>query len=143
MSGERSVMDRIATAIFEQDEEDFKRMFIGRYGSAPHQDWACEDGWIVGYTTGRLYGGENEGKFAAFAYKPIGKGARSGKGKANEWELHTWTVRATRKGAKKRAVQLYYRHSPQARASLSEGYCREWGIPVAAPRSEGLSGLLP
>jgi hypothetical protein len=108
-----SVMERIAGAIYEQSEEDFKRMFIGRLGSAPHREWVCEDGWIVGYTTGRLYGGDTEGKFAAFAYKPVGKGARSGK--ADNHKLSVWTVRATRKAAKKRALEMYYQHSPKAR----------------------------
>ena len=40
--------------------------------------WECKDGWIVGYTTSRVLRGPHVGKFVTVAYKPIGKGARSG-----------------------------------------------------------------
>jgi hypothetical protein len=80
-------------------------------GSAPQQLWSCRDGWIVGYTTGRVQGGPPEirDRFATMAYKPIGKGARSG----NPSEHVRVYIRgfATRKAAKRRAEQLYEKHS--------------------------------
>lgn len=110
--GTQDVMQRIAADLYEHDEDAFKRMFIGRLGSAPHRMWEAEDGWCIGYTTKRLYGGDHEGKFAAFTYKPVGKGARTRK--AESWELVYWRPFASRKAAKRRAVELYFQHSPKA-----------------------------
>lgn len=54
------------------------------------QQWTCQDGYLVGYTTERFgtYRSpfarlddepSGAGKFGFFVYKPVGKGARSGK----------------------------------------------------------------
>lgn len=82
------------------------------FGSARHALWACEDGWAVGYTTERVTGGPHHGKFAVLAYKPVGPGARGGRGTAREWERVYYRGFSTRKGAKARAVAVFGRHSP-------------------------------
>jgi hypothetical protein len=48
-----------------------------------------------------------DGKYASFVYKPIGKGARSGK--ATRWELveRKTVEHSKRKAAKARALRLY------------------------------------
>ena len=95
--------------------EDFRRLFmeaeIDRAGSASQAMWACKDGWRVAYTTTRVKGGPQQirGRFAAMAYKPVGRGARSGK--AQEWKRVYLRGFATRKSAKRRAEQLYDQHS--------------------------------
>jgi hypothetical protein len=90
-------------------EEEWARMFA-RDGMARQTEWECGDGWIVGYTTGRIrHGGENAGKFAAFAYKPIGKGSRSGT--ALNFKRVYFRTFKTRKSARKRAEALYYQHA--------------------------------
>lgn len=85
-----------------------------RDGRADQAQWSCEDGYIVVYTTSRIEGGPHDGKFATMLYTPRGKGSRSG----TAVHLHRTYLRAfsTRKAAKQRALQLYYRHSPKAAA---------------------------
>ncbi len=90
----------------------FARMEGERVGSARQALWGCEDGWTVGYTTERITGGPFAGAFAAMAYKPTGKGARTGK--AASWVRVYYRRFATRKAARRRAEVLYYRHSPKA-----------------------------
>lgn len=92
-------------------EEEYAAMFSPD-GLAKQCTWACEDGWRVGYTTTRIRHGKNDGKFAAMAYKPTGKGARSRK--ASEWVRVYFRTFATRKSARKRAEAMYYQHSPKA-----------------------------
>lgn len=89
----------------------FMEMEIERTGSAPQALWDCKDGWTVGYTTGRIKGGPPQirGRFAAMAYKPVGKGARTGK--ATEWKRVYLRGFSTRKAARRRAEQLYEQHS--------------------------------
>lgn len=92
-------------------EEEWARMFA-REGLARHQTWTAEDGWLIGYTTERIrHGGDNEGKFAVMAYRPVGKGARSGD--PTEWRRVYFRTFAKRNRAKARAVELYARHSPK------------------------------
>lgn len=107
--GER-IMEHMAATM---SEEEWVRMFAPN-GLARHTEWLCEDGWLVGYTTERIRGGNMDGKFAAFTYKPTGKGARTGK--AQRWQRTYIRAFATRKAAKKRATDLYYKHSPKAAA---------------------------
>jgi hypothetical protein len=90
----------------------YREVFGTRYGEANQTKWRCGDGWIVGYTTERISYAKDEsnnGKFAAFAYKPIGKGARSGE--ASEWKLVYWRAFTKRKTARARAEDLYFKHS--------------------------------
>ena len=96
--------------------EDLRQMFreaeVRRSGSARQALWTCEDGWIVGYTTERVVGGPFDGGFAVLAYKPTGKGARSGS--PSEWQRTYGRRFSKRRLARARAEALYYRHSPRA-----------------------------
>lgn len=83
-------------------------------GSARQQQWQCEDGWIVGYTTSRIVGGANDGKFAAMAYKPKGPGSRSGD--PDHWDRVYYRAFAKRTSARARAETLYWRHCPKRAA---------------------------
>lgn len=71
--------------------------------------WQCPDGWVVGYTTSRVERGPDAGRFVAVAYKPVGKGARSGK--AEKLVMVYERAFSTRKAAKARAEALYGKHS--------------------------------
>lgn len=90
------------------------RMWGDRQGRAAQRLWDCEDGWIIGYTTTRVQGGPNHDQFVVLAYRPTGRGARSGK--PSSWKISYRRGFATRKTAKRRALQLYYRHSPKRAA---------------------------
>ena len=79
-----------------------------RVGTARQALWECRDGWIVGYTTTRIVGGPFDGRFAVMAYKPIGKGARSGN--ADERVRVYYRGFSTRKAARARAERLYDQH---------------------------------
>jgi hypothetical protein len=88
-----------------------------RDGEARHVVWECEDGWLVGYTTERVRGGgELDGRFAALAWRPIGKGSRGGRRMAQSWKMVYRRAYAKRKTARARAEVLYYRHSPRIAA---------------------------
>lgn len=102
----RAIMDRI--------EQEARR----RDGVARIAYWSAEDGWVIAYTTARVQGGPHDGRFVTQAFKPVGKGARSG----NASELHQVYRRAfsTRKAAKARAEQLYRQHSPKYAAAVAE-----------------------
>lgn len=88
-------------------------------GTARHQIWECADGWLVGYTTEKVDGGPHHGKFAVMAYKPMGKGARSGRGKAFHHKRVYFRSFAKRKTARARAVAMYNQHN--AKKTASEG----------------------
>lgn len=62
--------------------------------------WA-HAGWRYCWTTERM----GDGKFAAFTYRPVGKGSRSGK--AQSWKLQREVRFATRKAAKARARKWF------------------------------------
>lgn len=82
-----------------------------RHGRARHTLWrTCADGWVVGYTTERIVGGEHDGKYATLVYKPIGRGARGGRKTATQWELVKQQPAATRKLARARGVKLWKQH---------------------------------
>jgi hypothetical protein len=101
--------EEIGRALRELDPDGYARMMSPR-GLARQAQWHCRDGWIVGYTTERIEGGgQNHGKFAALAYKPIGRGARSGA--ASEWKLVYFRTFAKRKAARARAEALYEKHN--------------------------------
>jgi hypothetical protein len=85
-------------------------------GSARQCQWLAEDGWLIIYTTSRVEGGPDHGKFLAMAYKPVGKGSRGGKATAEQWHLVYRRPFTKRKDAKARATALYYQHSPKAKA---------------------------
>lgn len=93
--------------MFEQSPE--LQRALGRIvGREPRcQEWQAEDGWIIVYSTERM----GTGKFEVAAYKPIGRGARSGRARkaAKAYERQF----ATRKAAKARAIALYRQHSPR------------------------------
>lgn len=61
------------------------------------------DGWRFCWTTERM----DNGKFVAFAYKPVGPGARSGN--PQSWELTYERPYNRRKDAKERAWAMYRR----------------------------------
>ena len=82
---------------------------FSRDGTARQQLWGCRDGWIVGYTTQRIDGGPHDGRFAAMAYKPTGKGARTGK--ASEHVRVYFRGFSTRKAARARAERMYEQHN--------------------------------
>lgn len=71
--------------------------------------WQCPDGWVVGYTTSRVERGPDTGRFVTVAYKPVGKGARSGN--ADQLVMVYERAFSTRKAAKARAEAMYTKHS--------------------------------
>jgi hypothetical protein len=90
----------------------FREMELERTGSARQAFFPdCKDGWYVGYTTTRVEGGPAawRGKFLAMAFKPVGKGSRSGK--AEEWKRVYVRAFAKRKTARARAEALYRQHN--------------------------------
>ena len=80
-------------------------------GSAAQRQWNAEDGWIIVYTTERVDRGRWAGKFVTMAYRPEGKGARTGK--AEQWRRVYARAFSARKAAKNRALDLYADHSPK------------------------------
>jgi hypothetical protein len=91
-------------------------------GRVEHQrEWACEDGWYVFYTTSKVIGGSHDGKFLVQAFKPVGKGSRSGKGKAEQWVEAYSRAFVKRQAAKNRALELFAQHSPKWAARHGRG----------------------
>jgi hypothetical protein len=92
-------------------EEEWAAMFAPD-GLARHVTWTCDDGWLVGYTTERIrHGGANEGKFAAMAWRPYGRGARGGRRGARQWKRVYFRTFSKRKSARARAEKMYHQHS--------------------------------
>ena len=106
-------MERIAQRLLEQDFETYAPMFMPD-GSARQRQWDAEDGWIIVYTTERVDRGRWAGKFVTMAYRPEGKGSRTGN--AERWRRVYARAFATRKAAKARATELYADHSPKWQA---------------------------
>lgn len=96
--------------LYAADPDAFERMFMPD-GYAAQRTWTAEDGWIVVYTTERVTGGKNAGRFVTMAYRPRGRGSRTGK--ARQWIRVYLRGFSTRKAAKARAVTLYRQHSPK------------------------------
>jgi len=111
--GERDMTTIPIDAMPPEIRRLFMELELERVGSARQAHWECEDGWIAGYTTERITGGPFDGRFAAMAYKPVGKGARTD---PNEWKRVYYRGFSTRKAARRRAEAIYYRHSPKAAA---------------------------
>jgi O-acetyl-ADP-ribose deacetylase (regulator of RNase III) len=82
-----------------------------RDGVASQAEWHAEDGWVIIYTTSRVEGGPHAGKFVTQAFRPVGKGARTGQA-ATVKQVYRREF-STRKAAKARAVALYRQHSPK------------------------------
>lgn len=80
-------------------------------GTAPQSFWECEDGYVIMRTTSRVSGGRHDGKWLLKVYKPVGKGARSGK--ATEHVCCYTRAFATRKAMLRRGDVLYRQHSPK------------------------------
>ena len=88
---------------------EMRRALLSRDGHARQALWPCKDGWIVGYTTERIEGGPFDGRFATMAYKPVGKGARTGD--ATEHVRVYYRGFNTRRSARARADALYTKHN--------------------------------
>jgi hypothetical protein len=92
---------------------EFDRIEMARVGGySSSQQWLCEDGWIIEYTTSKVFGGPHDGKFVVMAYKPYGQGARGGRKTARNWQRTYIRGFVQRKSARARAEVLFYRHSP-------------------------------
>jgi len=84
------------------------------------QQWICEDGWIIEWTTTRVESGPHDGKYAVMAFKPVGKGARGGRKTARSWKRTYIRSFAQRKSARARAEALYWQHSPTRAAKYGK-----------------------
>jgi hypothetical protein len=80
---------------------------LGRVKS--QQMWECADGWQIAWTTSKVIGGPYDGKYLVQGFRPVGKGARSGK--AETWEQAYARGFAKRGKAKERAVEMYHQHN--------------------------------
>jgi hypothetical protein len=109
MSDTTRHLNEVFQRMFPDVVEEMRRAEDRRVGTARQAIWRCGDGWLVGYTTSRIEGGPHDGKFAVMAYKPVGKGARSGK--AEEFERVYIRAYAKRKTARARADALYRQHA--------------------------------
>lgn len=69
--------------------------------------WTGKNGWLYGWSTERM----GDGRFGAFLFKPIGKGARSGK--AARWQKVREVHFAKRSTAKARAAKWHDRDNPE------------------------------
>ena len=100
---------------WEQMPVEMQEVFVEierqQRGLARQARWQARDGWMIAYTTERVDGGPHDGKFLTMAYKPVGKGARSGYGAAREWKRVYLRAFSTRKSARARAEALYQQHS--------------------------------
>lgn len=113
---ERDMSAELARAL---DRMDIDYAPLGR---VEHQQyWLAEDGWQIAYTTSKVIGGPHDGKFLVQAFRPVGKGARGGRGKAEEWVEAYSRAFTKRKDAKARALKLYGDHSPKWRARQNRG----------------------
>lgn len=101
--------ERLARDLLRMDYEGWAPILMPD-GSARQAMWSAEDGWLIVYTTERVDRGRWAGQFVTMAYKPEGKGSRSGK--AERWRRVYARPFATRKAAKARALALYGQHSP-------------------------------
>lgn len=93
----------------------FNQVLQRTVGRPPRdRQWHTPGGWIIGWTTERFgtgpgYGGHRgpsgTGKFGAFAYRPEGKGARTGQ--ATTFRLSRYVYRKARWRAKRKAFEWY------------------------------------
>lgn len=103
-------IERLGRDLLAIDYEFFAPLLMPD-GSARQRQWTAEDDWIIVYTTERVDRGRWAGKFVVMAYRPEGKGSRTGK--AERWRRVYARAFATRKGAKARAIAMYRQHSPR------------------------------
>lgn len=97
--------------------EEFHKIALRRDGGySRSQQWFCEDGWIIEYTTVKVVHGPLDGKYAVMAFKPYGKGSRGGRKTAQQWKRVYIRGFAKRKDARSRAETLYWRHNPKRAA---------------------------
>jgi len=113
---ERAELSRYNELLARVLAPEFERYMRRMAGEARQAIWTCEDGWLAGYTTTRVEGGPHHGKWLAMSYKPVGKGARGGRAKAESWERNYVRGFATRRAARARAEAIYWRHSPKRAA---------------------------
>lgn len=103
---ERELSEELRRALTRMDD------MYAPLGRVEHQqEWICEDDWRIFYTTSKVIGGPYDGKFLVQAFRPVGKGARSGK--AETWEEAYSRAFAKRNVAKARAMKIYGEHSPK------------------------------
>ncbi len=77
-----------------------------------HQYVECEDGWVIKRSVVPAEGGLHDGKYVVLGYRPVGPGARQGRGAARRWALAYHRGFKLRRGAKARAVALWREHCP-------------------------------
>lgn len=107
--------DAAAEAATRRVRELLGNRFTSPDGEVERQRlWQTDTGWIVGYTTTKVMGGPHDGKYATMAYKPLGKGARSGEPE-NGWERVYFKGAAKRRVAKDRALRLHNQHTKDPR----------------------------
>lgn len=79
-------------------------------GSSDHTKWHCEDGYIVGYSTGKIHhsaGGKHDGKYACIVWKP------NSKKNPTRWQIVYFRTFAKRKTAKTYAEKYFWKHNPK------------------------------
>lgn len=113
---ERELSEELRRALTRMDD------MYAPLGRVEHfQEWVCEDGWRIRYTTTKVIGGPHDGKFLIQGFRPVGKGARGGKKTAESWVEAYSRAFAKRNLAKARALKLYAEHSPEWAARHSNG----------------------
>lgn len=96
----------------------FARQWTRLFREPRHRTFReCADGWIFGYTidpTDPIM----EGRYASLVWKPVGKGARSGKGRAERWDPvpTLFGIHRTKRQAKARAARLWRQHEARGLA---------------------------
>lgn len=120
-----------ATTVSAETVNDLNRAIARMVPREPRmQQWDCEDGWIVGYTTERFGTGTDPfeldqhegtggtGKFGFFVYKP-----ESTRGEVTSFKLVRHRYLTKRKDAKRLATLAYWQHNPKRRAkNEARGY---------------------
>lgn len=114
---EREIGAEIAVHLLTTDYDAWAPILMPD-GSARQTTWNAEDGWIVVYTTERVDRGRWAGRFVTMAYRPEGKGSRTGH--AETWRRVYARPFATRRAAKARAIAIYRKHSPRWNARNPE-----------------------
>lgn len=113
------ISERLSQSLYDSDPEAWARIYTPD-GSGKTRTYTAEDGWFVDYSTERVRGGPHDGKFAVLAYRPVGPGSRSGDlRKISEWTRVYFRGFAKRRSAKRRALEIYFQHSPRRRGSLT------------------------
>lgn len=108
---DRDVARRITERLNESPV--FRELYAELVGREPrYRYWETPDGWRFHYTTERM----GDGKYHSAQYQPTGKGSRSGRKAVTRWEVRRELTHATRRGAKARALKLYYAHVKELEA---------------------------